>query len=68
MVTAKLICVFVFAYAKIRFSHVTAQMMAIFYPLSEYLHIHETFKEDQKIRYFLHKYPKFSIKSYVVAI
>ena len=29
VVTAKLICVFVFAYAKIRFSHVAAHMISI---------------------------------------
>ena len=34
-VTAKLICVFVFAYAKIRFSHVAAQMYNCFNSLKE---------------------------------
>ena len=33
-----------------------------------HLHTHETFIVDQIIRYFLHIYHKFSIKSYVVAI
>ena len=36
--------------------------------LCEHLRIHEIFKVDQNKSYFLHKYLKFSVKSYVVAI